>query len=691
MRHVSRTHRVPLDWLCGRIRYIDTKHQLADILTKVNFTRDDWKYLLHLFNLSHFSSICCAQNSSLISCPKAMAKRMQEQKREEIIVAKSKSKVMNLSATFSASSSSAKDTIASKLPVKLIASGKLDARRRRNSKPDAASSPQGRLKDAYLGGLMVKVAVKLAATDKSQESWKFSESWSNHEKEMTVKLVTPRNSGTSENSGAGSRKWPHNFYMSSAVVPHMDEVYSIVRKIHGLSQTVDLNDREHRCMGEKSWTSHFKQQFILVETSWRIYDVPRINSWSLRNSSSKWLRSWSRIGENLQVWPRLITKSVRGDRRVYHVTKLLWLRMPEPTSSPTRCSVWRTWVTNQSKPVRTKLNGFWKIAFSKIWTESMESRWNSSGKYSQESQHWEFLKRFKKLWLNYSVNLSSSKERSSSCQCTTTLYGENEETQKRLRKPCIVANYVRRFPHRRWSFMGPGSEKKGYGTYSDKPDGDWDTTAERMMLNFAESSHPIFRATSALERGEFKSKGKGNMSIHSNGSEENIELNLRTVISANQLSVYGAVADCAKNCPKIPELQRNLMQMKIRNQWKFLQNFLLLILTPTQSCRETCCKSLSVNSSNFVKTRNYRNCALTLVWRLFHTQDWTSVESTIKRLEGTTQKDHEDHIAGKGIYSLNHYSLVHKFIPMPQAMKIPAAEAAGDKEWEKLEKIPAWT
>ena len=27
---------------------------------------------------------------------------------------------------------------------------------------------------------------------------------------------------------------------------------------------------------------------------------------------------------------------------------------------------------------------------------------------------------------------------------------------------------------------------------------------------------------------------------------------------------------------------------------------------------------------------------------------------------------------------------------MPQAMKIPAAKTAVDKEWEKLEKIPAW-
>ena len=36
--------------------------------------------------------------------------------------------------------------------------GKLDARARRNSETDAASSCQGRLKDAYLGGLVVEVA-----------------------------------------------------------------------------------------------------------------------------------------------------------------------------------------------------------------------------------------------------------------------------------------------------------------------------------------------------------------------------------------------------------------------------------------------------------------------------------------------------------------------------------------------------
>ena len=66
-------------------------------------------------------------------------------------------------------------------------------------------------------------------------------------------------------------------------------------------------------------------------------------------------------------------------------------------------------------------------------------------------------------------------------------------------------------------------------------------------------------------------------------------------------------------------------------------------------------------------------------------------ESKRLRMEESLPNYHEDHIVGKGDNSLQHYyNLVHKFIPMVQPMKIPAAKAAVDKEWEKLEKIQAW-
>ena len=61
-------------------------------------------------------------------------------------------------------------------------------------------------------------------------------------------------------------------------------------------------------------------------------------------------------------------------------------------------------------------------------------------------------------------------------------------------------------------------------------------------------------------------------------------------------------------------------------------------------------------------------------------------ESTRLRLGGSLPNHHEDHIAGKGDNSLQHYNLVQKFIPMPHAMKI----AAVDKEWEKLKKFSVW-
>ena len=89
MRHVSRTHRVALDWLFDRInldpkiqiKYVDTENQLADILTKGNFTRDEWNHSLCLFFISHFSSTVCSE---------VMSKRTQEESGEERDTAKSR-------------------------------------------------------------------------------------------------------------------------------------------------------------------------------------------------------------------------------------------------------------------------------------------------------------------------------------------------------------------------------------------------------------------------------------------------------------------------------------------------------------------------------------------------------------------------------------------------------------------------
>ena len=55
------------------------------------------------------------------------------------------------------------------------------------------------------------------------------------------------------------------------------------------------------------------------------------------------------------------------------------------------------------------------------------------------------------------------------------------------------------------------------------------------------------------------------------------------------------------------------------------------------------------------------------------------VQSVRIRLEGVRFRYRGYHIAAKGLNSLNHYNLVHKFIPMPRVIKILDAKAAVEK------------
>ena len=116
MAHVSRTHRVALNWLFDRInldpriqiKYIDTKNQLADILTEGNITRDEWNLFLCLFNISHFSSINNLE---------AMSKRTPEDAGEERVTAKSKP-MMNLVSRYSVKDPNVLASTASESPLK---------------------------------------------------------------------------------------------------------------------------------------------------------------------------------------------------------------------------------------------------------------------------------------------------------------------------------------------------------------------------------------------------------------------------------------------------------------------------------------------------------------------------------------------------------------------------------------------
>ena len=108
----------------------------------------------------------------------------------------------------------------------------------------------------------------------------------------------------------------------------------------------------------------------------------------------------------------------------------------------------------------------------------------------------------------------------------------------------VVSIFAKKFAIGQWSFIGPGSEKKWYSLEENSPQGIWNHIADKMLLEFAESGCPIFRATTPFARGTLKSKGHGKLSFHfAADQEETIETIFRIIVFANQLSLYGAVAN----------------------------------------------------------------------------------------------------------------------------------------------------
>ena len=115
--------------------------------------------------------------------------------------------------------------------------------------------------------------------------------------------------------------------------------------------------------------------------------------------------------------------------------------------------------------------------------------------------------------------------------------GMKDNEEECLAHAKVVSLYARKFGIGQWSFIGPGSEKKWYSMEEDI----WDHIAEKMLLEFAESGCPIFRATTPMSRGK----------LNFAATQATIETVFRIIISANQLSLYGAVANMCEECESL--------------------------------------------------------------------------------------------------------------------------------------------
>ena len=108
-----------------------------------------------------------------------------------------------------------------------------------------------------------------------------------------------------------------------------------------------------------------------------------------------------------------------------------------------------------------------------------------------------------------------------------------------------------------------------------------------------------------------------------------------------------------------PNDEKFKLTMKARRKLEVPMPVAMPCKTPINSRGETC--------RSFEKSKTKCACIV-------------DADETMRvRLDGAVHKHHQDHITARGMTSLNHCSLVHICIPMPQALKIPKAKAAVEK------------
>ena len=278
IRHVSRTHRVALDWLCDRInlvskiqiRFTDTKHQLADIFDK--------RAISHVTHGTIF--FFCSQSFSLTSCTGTMAKRMQEQEGVTRNVATSKP-TMNMASFVSTSSWIVQNAVENPGDTQSTLSNRFVKYRE-----TWRERTQSRRSVEFSRMVLAVGMRKLVATEEDQEHQNYPEV-----SVCTRKLVA---SGNWETEGS-DKVWPHNLHVSTNYLMHMEKVFPIARQRYGLSPTDQMKD------------------FDVKTVLWVIF-----MSVTLQRCSSFWLRLHSKSEIYQESTQEIFETVVKSDCEVDH-------------------------------------------------------------------------------------------------------------------------------------------------------------------------------------------------------------------------------------------------------------------------------------------------------------------------------------------------------------------------------------
>ena len=497
--------------------------------------------MLSLFNISHFSSTACTA---------AMAKRAQQESGEERVTAKSRPMV-NLTARMPSVVSSSTSSNSGRTSHGYQDPGKSVARDDRSGKPERPSPPGYSKEDYGQSWSSQEWKSGAAAHDRSGKpettSWNTLQKVDPHREEPLLGgnahsvrygetihdgSVKPENFNSQE--GADSE----TFVMGSDAAEFVNKVKDQVRSRQKRMSNVAESGEEHSII-------------------WGMFMAATMNAATFMGKNFSTIQNFIKNYEDL-TWKQMfdVTAQLVNDQEEIHgLDKIHWgknsWRRLSLIVDETVINLQRTKVYVFSDSVlclgrilqHPDSNEAWKNRSvgvkaekaTEILTVSMESRPNSSGTSSQDSQRCSAALRKINDLLS---DLGETPEIFTGRILFMSMFNDISCDRKGNKEEClanarVVKVLTKRFGVGQWSFIGPGSEKKWYSA-ENSPQGAWDHIPDEMLLEFAESGHPTFRVTTPLSRGILKSKGRGKLLIHFAADVDTIDTVFRIIISANQ-------------------------------------------------------------------------------------------------------------------------------------------------------------
>ena len=182
----------------------------------------------------------------------------------------------------------------------------------------------------------------------------------------------------------------------------------------------------------KTSTNILKSGECLCLRKWKhLYSWERITQKiyipsKIQGTISRWNRWQSDNQMRFLDWLQLIGKILHGNNYLWFVMKKSPVsRMQRFTYFQILCEILERWIRTQHQILLgTKSWVVSKIHHgTELWTQLTESRWKSSGIFSQDSPHFSSSTKSTSSWPKWAIHYNS-KDELTSCRCSMTSYGD---------------------------------------------------------------------------------------------------------------------------------------------------------------------------------------------------------------------------------------------------------------------------